>query len=164
MPHSSAHNTAATQASYAPPAQRWRAYRQALHPHRYQITPTRRTLYRSTQPSYYNKVYKGAPCYRSMPDSATYRRPYQPGGVSCCRLWIAGKCWQRVSSTDPAHPLRGHRLHLYRVSPAACNLAPAGALHPAGQSGSGAAGGAEPLTATAVSFSGFRPIANRGQQ
>jgi len=43
--------------------------------------------------------------------------------------------------------------------------APAGTLHPAGQSsGKNAAGGAEPLTAAAVSFSGFRPIANRGQQ
>ena len=25
---------------------------------------------------------KGAPCYESMPDSAAYRRPCQPGGVS----------------------------------------------------------------------------------
>jgi len=89
----------------------------------------------------------------------------QPGGVSCCRLWIAGKCWQRVSSTDPAHPLRGQRLHLYRVSPAACSLAPvsgqgapASTFHPAGQSGSrGAAGGAEPLTATAASLFGLSP-------
>jgi len=81
----------------------------------------------------------------------------QPGGVSYCRLWIAGKCWQRVSSTDPAHPLRGQRLHLYRVSPAACNLAPAGALHPAGQSGSGAAGGAEPLAALAAALFGLSP-------
>ena len=40
-----------------------------------------------------------------------------------------------------------------------------GTLHPARQSsGRGAAGGAELLTATAVSFSGFRPIANRGQR
>jgi hypothetical protein len=49
--------------------------------------------------------------------------------------------------------------------PAACNLAPvsshgapAGTLHPAGQSSSrGAAGGAEPLTATAASLFGLSP-------
>lgn len=37
LPHSSAHNTAATQANYAPPA-------------------PRRTLYKSAQPPYYNKI------------------------------------------------------------------------------------------------------------
>lgn len=50
LTHSRAHNTAATQAAYAPPAPRWRAYRQALRVHRYQIQPTRRTLYRAGQP------------------------------------------------------------------------------------------------------------------
>nr|DAE34353.1 MAG TPA: hypothetical protein [Caudoviricetes sp.] len=40
----------------------------------YQIPPPRRTLYRSAQPPYYNKVYKGAavrPCRGSMPGGAT---------------------------------------------------------------------------------------------
>ena len=60
LTRSSAHNTAATQTAYIPPASRWRAYRQAQHLHRYQIPPPRRTLYRPTQPPYYNKVYKGA--------------------------------------------------------------------------------------------------------
>lgn len=50
FPHSSTHNTAATQTAYAPPATHWRAYRQALHLHRYQIPPPRRTLYKSAQP------------------------------------------------------------------------------------------------------------------
>lgn len=89
-------------------------------------------------------------CRGSMPDSAADRRPYKPGGVS---------------GTNPAHLLRGQRLHLHRVSPAACNLAPvssqgapAGTLHPAEQSsGKGAAGGAEPLTAVAVSLFGLSP-------
>ena len=49
----------------------------------------------------------------------------------------------------PAHLLRGHRLHLYRVSPAACNLAPV--------SSQGAAGGAEPLAATAAALFGLSP-------
>lgn len=61
LTHSSAHNTAATQAAYTPPVPRWRAYHQAQHLHRYQIPPPPRTLYRPTQPPYYNKVYKGAP-------------------------------------------------------------------------------------------------------
>ena len=46
------------------------------------------------------------------------------------------------------------------ASPAACNLAPGQpvALHPAGQSSSrGAAGGAEPLAALAVSLFGLSP-------
>ena len=63
-----------------------------------------------------------------------------------------------ISQTMPAR--RGQCLHLYRVSPVACNLAPGqlGTLHPAGQSsGGGAAGGAEPLTATAVSLFGLSP-------
>lgn len=52
LPHSSARNTAATQAAYAP------------------LAP-RRTLYSSAQPPYYNNVYKGA----------TDRRTYKPGGA-----------------------------------------------------------------------------------
>lgn len=35
---------------------------------------------------------QGCACYGSMPDSAIYRRPCQPGGVSSCRLQIANKC------------------------------------------------------------------------
>jgi hypothetical protein len=77
---------------------------------------------------------------------------------------------------SPAHLLRGQRLHLYRVSPAAfrCfsrpaafDLAPvssqgapgqSGTLYPAGQSSSrGAAGGAEPLAAFAASLFGLSP-------
>lgn len=48
--HSKAHNVANTQTARTPPAPRWRAYRQALHLHRYQIPPTHWTLYRSAQP------------------------------------------------------------------------------------------------------------------
>lgn len=33
------------------------------------------------------------PCYGSMPDSATYRKPCQPGGVISYRVRIAGKCY-----------------------------------------------------------------------
>lgn len=74
LTNSSAHNTAATQAAYTPTTQRWRAYRQVLHLHQYQIPPPCRTLYRGNVSTYYNNVYKGAavrPCRGSMPGSAT---------------------------------------------------------------------------------------------
>lgn len=104
----------------------------------------RRTLDRSTHPPYYNRVYKGAavcPCRGSMPDSAANRRPCQPGGVSvstCTESARRLSIWHRVSSQGvPGRP---------------------GTLHPAGQSsGRGTAGGAEPLTATAVSLFGLSP-------
>ena len=92
-----------------------------------------RTLYRPAQPPYYNKVYKGA----------TDRRPCPPSGGNSRRLRIR---WQAL---HPAHLLRGQRLHLHRVSPAACGLTPV--------SGQGAVGGAEPLAALAASLFGLSP-------
>ena len=79
----------------------------------------RRTPYRSAQPPYYNKVYKGAPL-----------------------LWIYAR---QCSRSQTMQARRSQRLHLYRVIPA-------------GQSSNrSAAGGAEPLTATAVSLFGLSP-------
>ena len=97
----------AIQQSHKPPAQRWRAYHQEQHPHRYQAPPPRRTLYRSTQPPYYNKVYKGA-WVRPVMDSC------QPGGA--------------VQQQGARRAARNH----WRLAP---HL-----------------------------FSGFRPIANKGEQ
>ena len=118
-----------------------------------------RTLHRSAQPPYYNKVYKGAGV-----------RPL---------LWIhARQC--SISQTMPTR--RGQRLHLYRVSPAAISMLPT----PGGlRSDTGSAvrkhrlapytrlgSPAEEARRAARNnwrlspqlFSGFRPIANRGQQ
>lgn len=53
-------DTRPTQAAIMPPAPRWSAYQRPDALHRYQIPPPRRTLYRSAQQPYYNKVYKGA--------------------------------------------------------------------------------------------------------
>ena len=100
LTHSSAHNTAVTQAACAPTAPRWRAYHQAQHLHRYQIPPPRRTLYRLTQP----------------PIIIRYIRVHR-----CPLLWIHARQCSK-SQTVPSR--RGQRLHLYRVSPAAFNLAP----------------------------------------
>lgn len=109
LTYSTAHDTRPTQADIIPPATRWRAYTRPDGLHRYQILTPRRTLHRSAQPPYYNKVYKSA----------------------------------EVQHTAD------------HASPAACNLAPSTRR---GQSSSrGAAGGAEPLTATAVSLFGLSP-------
>lgn len=78
-------NTRPTQAAIMPPAPRWSVPQRRSASGTYQIPAPHRTLYNLAQPPYYNKVYKGAtvrPCYRSMPDGATHRRPCQPGGVS----------------------------------------------------------------------------------
>lgn len=117
---------AGTSAYTAPPAPRWSTHTRPDSLHRYQIPAPHRTLYRSAQQPYYNKVYKGAaapPCYGSMPDGAAYHKPCQPGGVSVLPT-VSGQG------------------------------APAGTLHPAGQSSSR---GAESLMATAVSLFGLSP-------
>lgn len=132
-----AHNTAATQAACAPPAQRWRAYRQAQHLHQYQIPPPRRTLYRPAQPPYYNKVYKGAPLLwiHARRCSITQTMPAATGQcirlASCTGSARRLAIWRRVCL---AHSTR-------RGSPVA----------------GGAAGGAEPLAATAASLFGLSP-------
>ena len=95
LPHSTAADTRPTQAAIIPPAPRWSISQRRSTSSEYQIPAPRRTLYRSAQPPYYNKVYKGAgvrTCYESTPDGAAYRKPCQPGGVGSCRVWIAGKC------------------------------------------------------------------------
>lgn len=124
---STARDTRPTQAAIIPLAPRWSVSQRRNTSSEYQIPAPRRTLYRTAQPPYYNKVYKGAavcPCYRSMPDGATHRRPCQPGGVSM--LPTPG-----ISLALCFLPGAAARNH-WRLSP--------------------------------YLFSGFRPIANRGQQ
>lgn len=72
LPHSAAADTRPTQAAIIPPAPRWSVSQRRSTSSTYQIPTSHRTLYRSAQPPYYNKVYKGA----------TDRRPCKPGGVS----------------------------------------------------------------------------------
>lgn len=123
------HDTRPAQAVIIPLAQSWSVSQRRNTSSAYQIPASCRTLYRSVQPPYYNKVYK----------SAADCKQCQPGG--------------------------GQRLHLCRVIPAACDLAPAsshgapaGTFYPAGQSsGRSAAGGAEPLAATAATLFGLSP-------
>ena len=131
LPYSSAHNTAVTQAAYTPPC---------------------RTLYRSAQPPYYNKVYIRVqrcalvvdPCQtvqqiadRASPaGSASPPVQSQPGGfqsgtgsaVRACRVGLA----HSTRRGSPAAGVRRAARNYWRLPP--------------------------------LPFSGFRPIANRGQQ
>ena len=99
------------------PARRWRTHQRTKCFHRYQIPPPRRTLYRSAQPSYYNKVYKGATvrhCYGSMPDGATHRRPCQSGGVDYRQVLT------RRQQYRPSAPAERSTSSPIQGSPAAC--------------------------------------------
>lgn len=116
--HSTAHDTKPTQQAIAQPATRWSAYQRPDGLHRYQIPAPRRTLYRSAQPPYYNKVYKGAPMLQiyarrcSIPQTMPARRgqllppvdrwqvltrcqQYRPGAPTdgSTRLW--SRCFSR---------------------------------------------------------------------
>lgn len=105
---STAHDTRPTQADIIPPATRWSTYTHPDALHLYQILPTTPDAVQVSATAYYNKVYiRVQRCYGSMPDSATYRRPCQPGGVNSYRPQIAGKSRHTASSTDHAHLLRG---------------------------------------------------------
>lgn len=109
LTHSKAHNTAATQAEYIPPARRWSVSQHRSTSSVYQIPTPRRTLHSLAQP----------------PIIIRYIR------VQGCATVV-----------DP------------------CRTVPHIADHasPAGQSSDqGAEGGAEPLTATAVSLFGLSP-------
>ena len=94
LPNSSTRNTANTQAAYAPLVPRRRAYCQAQHLRRYQIPPPRQKLCMSAYPPIIIRYIRVQRC-------APVMDPYQT-----------------------AHLLRGQRLHLYRVSPAAVSILP----------------------------------------
>ena len=124
---STAHDTRLAQSDIIPPAPRWRAYTRPDALHLYQIPPPRRDAAQVSTVAYYNKVYK--------------RADHTSGGGSARRGPDASHArqravWHRVNG-------QGGR---------------SGTLHPAGQSsGRGAAGGAEPLAATAASLLGLSP-------
>lgn len=135
LTHSTAHDTRPTQAAIIPPVPLWNVSQRRSTSSTYQIPPPRRTLCRSAQPPYYNKVYKGGQC--SIPQTV---------------------------------PAAGSR---YFPRPAACDLAPG---QQSGRTGlhSPPGGAVKRQGAQRAArnhwrlppqlFSGFRPIANRGQQ
>lgn len=139
LPHSNAADTRPTQAAIIPPAPRWSApqrrnppahTRHQRHAGRYTGQHSRPIIIR------YIRVQRCA-CRGSMQDSAAYHRPCQPGGVSILPTpgGLRSGTGQQTGRTGSARP-----------------------LHPAGQSSSrSATGGAEPLTAVAVSLFGLSP-------
>lgn len=87
-------------------------------------------------------------------------------GCRCALLWINAR---RCSISQTMQARRGQRLHLYRVSPAVCDLAPVSSQGaPSTRRDSPAAGARRAARnhwrLPPHLFSGFRPIANRGQQ
>ena len=57
--------------------------------------------------AYYNKVYKGAPLSWIHARQCIIVQTMPAAAVCSYHVQIAGKCWRTVSSTDPAHLLRG---------------------------------------------------------
>lgn len=140
---STAHDTRPTQTDITPPAPRWSTSQRRSTSSAYQIQAPRRTLHSSAQPPYYNKVYKGA-AVRPM-------------------LWIhAGRC--SIPQTIPAR--RGQLLpsaDRWQVLHPAHLLGSASPPVQCKPGGMGAAARNHWRLAPHL-FSGFRPIANRGQQ
>lgn len=137
LPYSTAANNRPTQAAITLPAPRWSVSQRRSTSSTYQIPPPRRTLCRSAQPPYYNKVYKEGAVQHTANRAC--------GGVS-----ILPTPDGLQSSTGQQPGRGGHAWH----------HPPGGAVQRQGRGGRrGTTGGLSPHL-----FSGFRPIANRGQQ
>ena len=133
---STAHNTRLTQAAIIPPAPRWSVYTRPDALNLYQIQPPRRDAAQVSTAAYYNKVYK--------------RADHASGGGSAPT--VCGS----LATADTLSAVQARR-----GAPAEGSAAPPVNLArviQAGQSSSrGTAGGAEPLTAVAVSLFGLSP-------
>lgn len=137
LPHSTAANNRPTQAAIIPPAQRWSVSQRRNASSAYQNHRHARTLYSSAQTPYYNKVYKGAAV-----------RTY------CCRSMLARR------GLDASHAQRlaiWHRsaVRAHRLAPSTRRVSPAAGARRATRNR---------WRLSPHLFSGFRPIANRGQQ
>lgn len=142
------------------PARRWRTYKQAQCLHRYQIPPPRRTQHRTEQPPIII-IYTGGHAGTSLlwiharRCSISQTMPAAAGGVSTC----TGSARRRL---DTSHARRFAVWHWVNGQGAQGQL---GTLHPAGSPAAGTRRAARnhwrlPLRL----FSGFRPIANKGEQ
>lgn len=132
--HSTAHDTRPTKADIIPSAPRWRAYTRPDALNIYQTPPPRRTLHRPAQPPIIIRYIRR----QTMPAAAGQRLP-------CADHWQALTHCQQYR---PGAPAEGS------ASPPAQGQ-PGGAVQRRA---------AEPPAAQPLSFSGCRPIANRGQQ
>lgn len=150
---------AGTSAYTAPPAPRWSTHTRRNTSSTYQIPTPRRTLCRSAQPPYYNKVYKSAPLLWIHARQCSTSQTMQ---TRLGQLLPSADLWQVL---NPVHLLRGQRLHPYRVRQAACDLAPGqqpgrtgSTWHPLpGGAVQRQGRGAEPLAALAATLFGLSP-------
>lgn len=97
LPYSTAANNRPTQAAITLPAPRWSVSQRRSTSSTYQIPPPRRTLCRSAQPPYYNKVYKEGAVQHTANRAC--------GGVSILPTPGGLRIWHR--SAVSAHPPPG---------------------------------------------------------
>ena len=123
-------------------APRWMAYQRTKHLYRYQIPPPRRTLCRAAQPPYYNKVYKGAAARPVMNSCQTVQHIANHASPAGSRCFLRPAACTGTGSAVRAHHPPGGTVQRQGRGTAARNHWRLPPHH----------------------FSGFRPIANRGQQ
>lgn len=148
---STSDNNRPAQAAIIPPATRWKAYTRPDTLNRYQIPPPRWDAAQVSTAAYYNNVYIRG---QTVPAAAGQLLP-------CVDRWqVLTRCQQY----RPGAPAEGSASPPVQGQPGEVSMLPApggwrsGTLHPAGQSSSrGAAGGAEPLAATAAALFGLSP-------
>ena len=105
LPHFTAANTRPTQAAIIPPAPRLSVSQRRSTSSTYQIPTTRRTLHRSAQPPYYNKVYKSA----EVQHTADHASP------AACNL--APSTRRGSPAASGAEPLTATAVSLFGLSP-----------------------------------------------
>lgn len=108
-------------------------------------------------------------CYGSMPDGAADHRPCQRGGVSSCRLRIRWQVLAHCQQYRLGAPAEGSASPPVQGQPGGLQSGTGSAVRPgilvlSTRRGSPAAGARNHWRLPPQLFSGFRPIANRGQQ
>ena len=166
LPHSTAADTRPTQAAIMPPVQRWSVSQRRNASSTYQIPAPRRTLHKAAQPPIIIRYIRG----QTMPAVAGQLLP-------CADRWqVLTRCQQyrpgapvERSASPPAQgsARRGldasHTRRLAVWHRVGGQGGRSGTLHPAGQSSGGGAARNHWRLSPHL-FSGFRPIANKGEQ
>lgn len=101
LPYSTAANNRPTQAAITLPAPRWSVSQRRSTSSTYQIPPPRRTLCRSAQPPYYNKVYKEGQCSIPQTVPAAGSR-YFPRPAACDLAPVSSQCAPSTRKGSPA--------------------------------------------------------------
>lgn len=153
--HSTTHDTRPTQVDIIPPVPRWRAYTRPDTLNRYQAPPPHRDAAQLSTAAYYNNVYKRVQGCVLLWIHARQRSIQQTIPAAAGQRLPCADRWQVL---HPAHLLRGSASpHVQRSA----RHTPSGwAVQQQGRGGAARNHWRLPPHF----FSGFRPIANRGQQ